>query len=75
MGIIVLTVLGVGIFGNSFFLFLGNFTLLTGPKVRPMGVIPSQLFLANSLVLFQIGPFIGDNENHLVCSTPYFNVK
>lgn len=61
MGIIVLPPREVGIFGTAFFLCLGNFTLQTGPKVRPTDGIPSPLFSANSLVLFQISPFTDDD--------------
>lgn len=61
MGIIFLTWLGVGLFGNSSFLCLWNLTLPTGHKVRPTDVIASQVFSALSWVLFQTSPSVDDH--------------
>ncbi|XP_036756558.2 vomeronasal type-1 receptor 1 [Manis pentadactyla] len=55
MGIIFFAQTGVGILGNSSLLFLYNFSLLTGYKLRPTDQIVSQLVLANNLVLFSRG--------------------
>lgn len=55
MGLTFLTQMGVEILGNSFFLCLCNFTLLTGHKIRPTDLILNQQAFANLFVLFSRG--------------------
>uniref|UniRef100_A0A8C3WNN1 Vomeronasal type-1 receptor n=1 Tax=Catagonus wagneri TaxID=51154 RepID=A0A8C3WNN1_9CETA len=55
VGILFLAQMGLGILGNFSLLYVYNFPLFMGRKVRPTDLILSQLALANSFVLFSRG--------------------
>ncbi|XP_068944308.1 vomeronasal type-1 receptor 1-like [Petaurus breviceps papuanus] len=54
-GILFFIQMGIGIFGNFFFLGLYSLTLLIGPKLKPVEYIFAHLALANSNVLLSKG--------------------
>uniref|UniRef100_A0A8D0K8F7 Vomeronasal type-1 receptor n=1 Tax=Sus scrofa TaxID=9823 RepID=A0A8D0K8F7_PIG len=55
IGLLFLTQMGRGILGNFSLLYVYNFPVFKGRKVRPTDLILSQLALANSFVLFSRG--------------------
>ncbi|XP_074076314.1 vomeronasal type-1 receptor 1-like [Macrotis lagotis] len=55
VGIIFLSQIGVGVFGNSLFLCCYGFTLFSSHRSRPMEPLLVQLMLSNSMVLLSQG--------------------